>query len=112
MEATQETRQDVVVVGAGLAGLIASALVARTGASVTLVDHAAVGGRARTTERDGYRFNQGPHAIYLTGALASVLTDLGIAFPGGPPASASSMTRPCGRSRPARPATASSVTMR
>jgi len=90
MEATQETRQDVVVVGAGLAGLIAGALVARSGTSVTIVDHAAIGGRARTTERDGFRFNHGPHAVYIAGALAAALGDLAIALPGGPPATTTS----------------------
>ena len=86
MGAAQDIRQDVVVVGGGLAGLIAATAAARSGASVALVDHAALGGRARTTDRDGYRFNQGPHAVYLNGALARSLTDFGIAFPGGPPA--------------------------
>ena len=90
MEAKQETQTDIVVVGGGMAGLVAAALAARSGASVTLIDSARLGGRARTTDKDGYRFNQGPHAVYLSGATGRVLQELGVSLPGGPPATTNS----------------------
>jgi phytoene dehydrogenase-like protein len=88
MEPTQETRTDIVVVGGGMAGLVAAALAARSGAAVTLIDSARLGGRARTTDKDGFRFNQGPHAVYLSGATGRMLQELGVVLPGGPPATA------------------------
>ena len=86
MEAMQETHTDIVVVGGGMGGLVAAAVAARSGASVTLIDSARLGGRARTTDKDGYRFNQGPRAVYLSGATGRVLQELGVSLPGGPPA--------------------------
>ncbi len=52
---------------------------------MALIEGAQPGGRARTDERGGYRFNQGPHAVYLEGAGRRVLLDLGIDPRGGPP---------------------------
>lgn len=75
----------VVVIGSGIAGLCAAAEVARTGVSVTVIEAHGAGGRARTTEVDGYQLNVGPHAIYLGGALFALLTELGIEVPGQAP---------------------------
>ncbi len=51
----------IVVIGAGVGGLAASALLARGGAQVTLVErHSRVGGRAGLMERDGFRWDTGP----------------------------------------------------
>ena len=51
----------IVVIGAGVGGLAAAALLARGGATVTLVErHALVGGRASLLEIDGYRWDTGP----------------------------------------------------
>ncbi len=36
------------------------------------------GGRARTDERSGYRFNQGPHALYRGGEAWRILGELGV----------------------------------
>src|SRR5215471_2249576 len=67
---------DVVVVGAGLAGLAAAATAARAGARVVVVDSRSPGGRARTDVLDGFAFNQGPHALYLSAPGSRVLRDL------------------------------------
>ena len=76
---------DVVVVGGGLAGLTAAAFAARSGASVVVLDGHGLGGRARTATVHGFRFNQGPHALYETGEAMAVLRELGVDVPGGAP---------------------------
>jgi glycine/D-amino acid oxidase-like deaminating enzyme len=76
----------VVVIGAGLAGLTAAATAARAGRLVVVVEADALGGRARTDEHGGYRFNQGPHALARGGRAERILRDLGVphrAPPGG-----------------------------
>jgi phytoene dehydrogenase-like protein len=75
----RETDADqVVIAGAGLAGLAAAATAARAGARVLIVDEKSPGGRARTDEMDGYLFNRGPHAVYVRGAGRGVLNRLGV----------------------------------
>ena len=69
---------DVIVVGAGLAGLSAGATAAARGASTLVVEGHGPGGRARTVDRDGFVFNMGAHALYLGGPGAPVLRRLGI----------------------------------
>ncbi|MEE1928649.1 FAD-dependent oxidoreductase [Streptomyces sp. TRM 70351] len=55
---------DVVVVGAGLAGLAAAHELAGAGLAVTVVEAAdAVGGRMATTDADGYRLDHGAHLL-------------------------------------------------
>jgi glycine/D-amino acid oxidase-like deaminating enzyme len=76
---------EVVVVGAGLAGLVAAAVAARGGASVVVCDVRAAGGRARSDTREGFVLNHGPHALYRAGVGARVLSRLGVSFGGSPP---------------------------
>ncbi|WP_052273782.1 phytoene desaturase family protein [Arthrobacter sp. L77] len=53
--------KDVVVIGAGIGGLATSALLAREGHRVTLLEKRdEVGGRAGSWEQDGFRFDTGP----------------------------------------------------
>ena len=79
-------RFDVVVVGAGLAGLTAGATAARAGASVIVLDGRRLGGRAAVDQMgDGILFNRGAHALYNDGVGMRTLRDLGIDPTGGVP---------------------------
>ncbi len=75
------THFDTLIVGGGLAGLVAATQLAREGQKVCLLERsAALGGRARTTYAAGHALNLGPHALYRTGALAEALKDLDVAI--------------------------------
>jgi phytoene dehydrogenase-like protein len=80
-----DERVDVVVVGAGLAGLAAGATAAGSGLSTVILDGHPAGGRATTDERGRYRFNRGPHALYKGGEAQAVLARLGVSTPGAEP---------------------------
>jgi phytoene dehydrogenase-like protein len=76
---TINDRTDVIVIGGGVAGLAAAALLARQGKSVRLLEQsAALGGRARTKEQNGFFLNIGAHALYRAGRGIEVLRELGI----------------------------------
>jgi len=83
---------DVVVVGAGLAGLAAGATAAQ-GASTLILDGHHPGGRASTDERGRFRFNRGPHALYKGGEAQAVLARLGVSTPGAEPPGAGARGR-------------------
>jgi phytoene dehydrogenase-like protein len=74
----EHDKEAVVVIGAGLAGLTAAATAARALRPVVVVEADTAGGRARTDERGGYRFNQGPHALGRGGEAWRILRDLGV----------------------------------
>lgn len=76
---------DVVVVGAGIAGLAAAATAASGGVSVLLVDSRRPGGRAVTDQVGRFKFNRGGHALYRTGAGLKVLKRLGVQVAGALP---------------------------
>jgi phytoene dehydrogenase-like protein len=78
--------RDVAVVGGGLGGLAAAALLARGGCAVTVYERSKqLGGRAHTSEVGGFRFNLGPHALYRAGAGMRVLGRLSLSPRGGVP---------------------------
>jgi phytoene dehydrogenase-like protein len=77
---------DLIVIGGGIAGLTAAALVARAGRSVVVLEQSSnLGGRAATQTRQGVHFNLGAHALYRRGRAYRVLTELGVAFSGNAP---------------------------
>ncbi len=79
----------VCIVGAGLGGLAAATLIARTGANVTLYERASEpGGRARSQVHSGGILNLGPRALYVAGAGAPVLAHLGLKPTGALPPNA------------------------
>jgi phytoene dehydrogenase-like protein len=98
---------DVVVVGAGLAGLAAGATAAQ-GASTLILDGHQPGGRASTDERGAYRFNRGPHALYQGGEAQAVLARLGVSTPGANPPGRGALAR-LGDRVDALPATAGAL---
>jgi phytoene dehydrogenase-like protein len=80
-----EQHWDVVVVGAGLAGLTAAAAAAGNGASTLVLDAHQPGGRASTDQRGRFRFNRGAHALYRGGPAEAVLGRLGVEVSGAAP---------------------------
>lgn len=57
--------KDVVLVGGGLAGLSAAALLAQDGIGVTVIEQDQdVGGRLKSLEREGYRLDAGLHCFH------------------------------------------------
>lgn len=82
----ESERKHVAIVGGGLAGLAAATYLGRAGHRVTVFERSeSLGGRAATTNRDGYLHNMGPHALYQGGAGVEVLAELGVAYTGNSP---------------------------
>lgn len=78
-------KKKIAVVGAGLAGLTAAAELVKAEQHVTLIERSsAVGGRAATLVKDGFYLNQGPHALYKSGALYGYLRESNITLSHGP----------------------------
>lgn len=78
---------DAVVVGGGLAGLTAAAILGRNGRATLVVEQAGdLGGLARTKLHEGFSFNLGPHAVYRAGHARRILRSLGIGYSAGQPA--------------------------
>jgi phytoene dehydrogenase-like protein len=70
---------DTVVVGAGIAGLTASAFLSKSGRSVLLLEkQEKVGGLINSFKREGFTFDGGIRAIENSGVLFPMLRQLGI----------------------------------
>ncbi|MBO9596993.1 MAG: NAD(P)/FAD-dependent oxidoreductase [Cohnella sp.] len=79
-----ETTWDVVVIGAGAAGLTASIYLAKAGRRVLLLEKGSQpGGRAATQELAGARLNLGPHAVYKS--ALPILGEIGVTVTGASP---------------------------
>ena len=72
---------DVIVVGAGIGGLVSAALLARQGRSVLVLDrHVVAGGNATIFRRRGYEFDVGLHYVggcHEDGVLPRILRAAG-----------------------------------
>lgn len=89
---------DTIVVGGGLAGLVAATTAAGPGRRVVLLDAHPIGGRARVDDRNGHLFNRGPRALYVGGAARPTLESLGVdTSAGAAPAVSSAWGRRHGR---------------
>lgn len=76
----------IAVVGAGLGGLAAAALLSQAGHAVTLYERSQQpGGRARTDRLGGRLLNRGPHALFTAGHAARTLKRLGLRWRGATP---------------------------
>ncbi|NHN34499.1 phytoene desaturase family protein [Paenibacillus agricola] len=84
MSSISEMKWDVVVIGAGMAGLTASVYLARAGRKVLLLEKAVEpGGRAATKNIAGSWMNLGPHALYKT--ALGILQEVGVTPTGAMP---------------------------
>lgn len=75
------SRNEVVIVGAGMAGLTAAAYLARENYDVLLLDkNDRSGGLLNTFDYDGFFFDTGPRAFVNSGIVKPILKDLGISW--------------------------------
>ncbi|WP_295129188.1 NAD(P)/FAD-dependent oxidoreductase [uncultured Chitinophaga sp.] len=59
-------KENIIIIGSGFAGLSAACFLARSGASVTVLEqHHQPGGRARRLEEEGFRFDMGPSWYWM-----------------------------------------------
>jgi phytoene dehydrogenase-like protein len=72
-------KHDVIVVGGGIAGLVATVYLAREGLDVLLLErNERCGGLVNTFVRDGFRFEGGVRALISAGIIFPMLDELGI----------------------------------
>jgi phytoene dehydrogenase-like protein len=77
---------DVAIVGGGLAGLTAAALLADNGHRVAVFERSEMlGGRAVSHIEQGFHLNLGPHAWYVGSPATKILTGLGVPLEGRVP---------------------------
>ena len=77
------TKWDAIVIGAGIAGLGAGALLANAGKKVLVLERGnQFGGRATSVTHDGHKLDNGIHGISLNGFLEDIFKRLELEFPG------------------------------
>ena len=75
------TKNEIVIVGAGMAGLTAAAYLARENHNVLLLDkNDRSGGLLNTFYSDGFFFDAGPRAFVNSGIVKPMLKDIGISW--------------------------------
>jgi phytoene dehydrogenase-like protein len=75
------TGHEVIIVGAGMAGLTAAAYLSRAGHDVLLIEkNESCGGLLTSIQKDGFVFDTGPRSIENSGAVQPLLNDLGISL--------------------------------
>ncbi len=75
------TKKEIVIVGAGMAGLTAAAYLAKENYKVLLLDkNDRSGGLLNTFDYDGFSFDAGPRAFVNSGIVKPMLKDLGISW--------------------------------
>jgi len=74
----QQERYDVVVIGSGIAGLAAGALLAHWGYKTLVVEKLSrIGGRCSTEEYEGFKLPTGAITIHKGGGMAEVFDEVG-----------------------------------
>jgi phytoene dehydrogenase-like protein len=74
-----DKKHQIVIVGAGLAGLTASAYLTRAGSNVLLIEkNEKCGGLLNSINREGFTFDVGAKSIENSGIIRPMLNDLGI----------------------------------
>ncbi len=69
---------DVVVIGSGIGGMCAAALLARSGYKTLVVESLPhIGGRCSTMEYKGFHMSTGPHVIHVEGPIGQVFEEAG-----------------------------------
>ena len=77
-EASINSDQDVLIVGAGPGGLACSLLLAKAGLKVKIIEKSdCVGGRTKVIEKDGYRYDNGPTFFHYTEIIEEIFQAIG-----------------------------------
>ena len=75
----KSTNHEIIIVGAGMAGLTATAYLSRAGYDVLLIEkNETCGGLLNSIEKDGFVFDTGPRSIENSGTVRTLLNDLEI----------------------------------
>ena len=78
MRTVKGPTENVVIVGAGLAGLSASLRLAGAGRSVTVIERESVpGGRSGLLQKDGYAFDTGPTVLTMPSLIEDAFNSVG-----------------------------------
>jgi phytoene desaturase len=78
MRTVKGPNENVVIVGAGLAGLSAALRLAGAGRSVTVIERESVpGGRSGLLQKDGYNFDTGPTVLTMPSLIEDAFNSVG-----------------------------------